>query len=159
MTPFGYPGYQVKVPVEAADALARRMATASPSDLITPRWHVVVQGGSLWRIARNMNISRVDLASANRLSSARLRIGQRLLIPGGAEARPTPSSPERASGPRPTVTGAELTPQRRTYQVQVGDTLYGIARLFRTTVASLKVWNQLRSNLIKPGDRLTILSR
>ena len=83
MTPFGYPGYQVKVPVEAADALARRMATASPSDLITPRWHVVVQGESLWRIARNMNISRVDLASANRLSSARLRIGQRLLIPRG----------------------------------------------------------------------------
>ena len=57
------------------------------------------------------------------------------------------------------MTGAELTPQRRTYKVQVGDTLYGIARLFRTTVASLKVWNQLRSNLIKPEDRLTILSR
>ena len=45
---------------------------------------------------------------------------------------------------------------RRVYRVRRGDTLSSIARLFRTTVASLKRWNALRSNLINPGQRLTV---
>lgn len=160
MTPFGHPDYELKVPTASADVLSRRVAAAAPSDLITPRWHVVGQGESLWRIARAMNISRVDLAAANRLSpSARLRIGQRLLIPGGPEAPRVVDA--EVNGPQTSGSPGFTAPasQNGTYRVQAGDTLFRIARLFRTTVDSLKRWNRLRSNLIKPGDRLTILGR
>jgi LysM repeat protein len=40
--------------------------------------------------------------------------------------------------------------------VKRGDTLFGIARLFDTTVEKIKSWNRLRTNRIAPGDRLTI---
>ena len=41
-----------------------------------------------------------------------------------------------------------------------GDTLFSIARLYNTTVASLKSWNTrtIRGNRINIGDRLTIFA-
>jgi LysM repeat protein len=43
-----------------------------------------------------------------------------------------------------------------TYRVKSGDTLFGIAKLFDTTVAKIKSLNRLRSNRIQPGTRLKI---
>jgi LysM repeat protein len=44
------------------------------------------------------------------------------------------------------------------YQVKRGDTLASIARVFKTTVASLKKWNGLSGNVIRAGERLTIFT-
>jgi LysM repeat protein len=44
------------------------------------------------------------------------------------------------------------------HRVKRGDTLFSIARLYRTTVAAIKDWNRLRSNLILVGQRLTIFN-
>ena len=45
-----------------------------------------------------------------------------------------------------------------TYRVKRGDTLYGIAQLFDTTVARIKSLNRLQSSQITPGTRLKIAS-
>ena len=45
-----------------------------------------------------------------------------------------------------------------TYQVKKGDTLSSVARLYRTTVQSLKVWNRLSGDRLMPGARLTIFA-
>ncbi|MGH8761089.1 MAG: LysM peptidoglycan-binding domain-containing protein, partial [Burkholderiales bacterium] len=45
---------------------------------------------------------------------------------------------------------------RMVYRVKSGDSLYSIARANRTTVAALKDWNRLRSNQIRPGQRLIV---
>ncbi len=42
------------------------------------------------------------------------------------------------------------------YRVRKGDSLYSIARKFRTSVRKIKRVNKLRSNLIRPGKRLLI---
>jgi LysM repeat protein len=42
------------------------------------------------------------------------------------------------------------------YQVKRGDTLASIARLFRTTVASLRTWNSIPGSSIRAGERLTV---
>jgi len=42
------------------------------------------------------------------------------------------------------------------YRVKKGDSLYSIARKFRTSVKKIKRVNKLRSNLIRPGKRLLI---
>jgi membrane-bound lytic murein transglycosylase D len=44
------------------------------------------------------------------------------------------------------------------YRVKRGDTLSSIARVFQTTVASLKKWNDLPGNTVKIGQRLTIMT-
>jgi membrane-bound lytic murein transglycosylase D len=42
------------------------------------------------------------------------------------------------------------------YRVKKGDTLASIARVFSTSVASIKSWNRLASTQIRVGERLTI---
>ncbi len=42
------------------------------------------------------------------------------------------------------------------YEVKPGDTLYGIAKKFHTTIDFIKLRNHLTSDLIKPGQRLSI---
>lgn len=43
-----------------------------------------------------------------------------------------------------------------TYKVKKGDTLYRISLAHKTTVANLKAWNNLKSNLIYPNQKLAI---
>ena len=153
MTPFKLANYAIKVPVGTEGAFRQRLAAAPPEELVAPRWYTVKQGDSLWQVARNLGMSRVDLAASNRLSAnAHLSIGQRLLIPTGP-GRPTRVSTLDAGvvDDRTSTEGGRLV-----YSVRRCDTLFAIARFFETTVASLKNLNRLRSNLIKPGDRLTI---
>jgi membrane-bound lytic murein transglycosylase D len=47
---------------------------------------------------------------------------------------------------------------RITYRIKPGDALGRIAQKHNTTVANLKKWNGLTSNVIKPGQQLTIYS-
>jgi len=45
---------------------------------------------------------------------------------------------------------------QKTYTVQAGDTLSAIAQAFEVTVADLKKTNSLNSDIIRPGQELTI---
>jgi LysM repeat protein len=46
---------------------------------------------------------------------------------------------------------------RTIYHVKRGDTLASIARLFQTTVASIKTWNpRLDGDQVAAGQRLTV---
>ena len=45
-----------------------------------------------------------------------------------------------------------------TYKVKKGDTLYKISQMHNTTVAKLKSWNNLKSDLIHPNQKLSIVS-
>jgi membrane-bound lytic murein transglycosylase D len=71
------------------------------------------------------------------------------------ERRPT-ADVAAISNPAPEA--APATAASLTYRVKRGDTLFSIAKLFRTSVASLKTWNGLRTNSIKVGQRLTIFT-
>jgi membrane-bound lytic murein transglycosylase D len=58
-----------------------------------------------------------------------------------------------------TVPKPEKTAQSKLiYRVKRGDTLFSIAKLYRTTVTSLKQWNRIRGNAIQVGQRLTIFT-
>jgi LysM repeat protein len=69
-------------------------------------------------------------------------------------AAPTPAlKPQSAARAQAETKVASKTV---TYRVKSGDTLFGIAQLFDTTVAKIKSLNRLTSNRIKPGLRLKI---
>jgi 3D (Asp-Asp-Asp) domain-containing protein len=46
--------------------------------------------------------------------------------------------------------------QAKTIEVKKGDTLWEISHVHKTTVLKLKEWNHLQSDLIHPGDVLTV---
>jgi membrane-bound lytic murein transglycosylase D len=176
-TPVKDSGYELKLPVGTAEAFNLRLASASPDELVALKWYTVRKGESLATIARKLGVSRLDLAEANGLSTrSRVRTGQSLVIPRApatllASAR-TPAAPTAVAsrafeGTAPVVdapraasvtrTSAAVEQTRTvTYRVKRGDTLFGIARLFDTTVDKIKTWNRLRTNRITPGLRLTI---
>lgn len=100
--------------------------------------YTVVQGDSLWSIAKKFNISVEELKSANNLSSNLLQVGQRLRIP------------------------VEEKPEEGEYIVYIvvpGDSLYSIARTYNTTVQDLVSYNNLATTNLSIGQQLLIPSK
>jgi membrane-bound lytic murein transglycosylase D len=186
-TPLRYPEYEIKVPVGTAGLLTERIQSTSPDEFVSLNWYSVRKGESLSTIAKKLRVSRTDLAEANNLTTrSRVKIGQELVIPRAPTAalsarvdrtappneviaaapisgvgEPTPDT-KKTTPPEAVVAtngGADTELAKVVYRVKRGDTLFSIARLFKTTVAALKSWNRLRSNIITPGDRLTIFSK
>jgi membrane-bound lytic murein transglycosylase D len=170
-TPVRATEYELKVPDGTGDILREHLAEVGADDLAPLNWYVVKKGETLLSIAKKLKVNRVDLAEANYLTSrSRLATGQQLIIPRA----PTLLLASLSDNPAPVVDGRPATdvvaasntapevtptsPASLVYRVKRGDTLFSIAKLFRTTVASLKSWNGLRNNSIKVGQRLTIFT-
>ncbi|HEY3381432.1 MAG TPA: LysM peptidoglycan-binding domain-containing protein [Vicinamibacterales bacterium] len=170
-TPVRYPDYEVKVPRGTAGTVEERLAELAPTDLAALKRYTVKKGETLVSIANKLRVSRVDLADANYLSTkARVSPGQNLIIPveptlllAGRPDRPAPLAESRpaASSERlvlQTPSGDLSERVRLVYRVKSGDTLYSVARVYQTSVASLKQWNSLRDDRLVPGARLTIFA-
>ena len=175
-TPVRATDYQLTVPEGTAEIIRAQLDQTDPTDLAPLNWHVVKKGETLQTIARNLKVNRIDLAEANYLSTrARVNSGQRLIIPRPPTmllaARPDNPPPVTESRSLDVVTASNTAPraQQQTprpsqaatvvYRVKRGDTLFSIARVYRTTVAAIKGWNKLRTNSIQAGQRLTIFPR
>jgi len=110
------------------------------------RQYVVVKGDSFYKIAKANNISMKALADANPgVNSAKLKVGQALQIPVGAE----PATASSASAT--THASATVSASSSRYVVKAGDTLDRIARAHRTTVKAIKMANGLTSDRITVG--------
>ena len=154
-TPVGSAAYELKVPAGAHDLVRTRLVEATSSELVTLRWHTVTRGESLGSIARQLGVRRGDLAEANdmRMNDI-LHVGQQLIVP----REPTVLLSAKGEEPdvSPAETGSGSASVRVSYHVKRGDTLFSIARAFRTSVSLLRTWNGIRGSRIIAGDRLTI---
>jgi membrane-bound lytic murein transglycosylase D len=173
-TPIRAKDYELKVPEGTAEVVRARLAEEGDSSNLT--WHTVRKGETLLSIARKLKVNRADLAEANYLSvKSRVTPGQQLIVPRAptlllAARTDNPPPPVETKRTDPVLTASVSVPARVSetpaaqsqskvvYRVKKGDTLASIARIFQTTVASLKKWNSLRSNSLRIGQRLTILS-
>jgi membrane-bound lytic murein transglycosylase D len=167
-TPVKDTGYELKVPAGTAALVEARLQDAPATDLASLKYYVVKKGDTLALVARKLHVSRADLAEANYLSlTSRVAPGQKLMVPVEATvlmaARTDRTIP--ATEARATVTQSGQLAQaaansnrvKATYQVKRGDTLASIARLFKTTVASVKTWNpRIPGDRVTAGQRLTI---
>ncbi|MEP7308648.1 MAG: LysM peptidoglycan-binding domain-containing protein [Acidobacteriota bacterium] len=166
-TPLKDSSYELKVPAGTGELVTARLQDAPPLELVSLQWYTVKKGETLLAVARKLGVAQSDLAEANELkSNARLAAGQKLLVPREATvlmaARTERTVPVADS--RPISTQAPLLAQNSTnsnrvkvsYLVREGDTLSSIAKIFRTSVASLQTWNRIQGSFIATGDRLTI---
>jgi N-acetylmuramoyl-L-alanine amidase len=125
------PGARPRVPAtpRATPAAARVPSRSAPMH------HTVGRGETLSGLATRYGVDQGDLARANGLGLwARLKVGQRLTIPGAAPPAPT-----------------------RKITVTRGQTLSGLAQRYRVSQAELARMNGLRTGArLLVGQRLTV---
>lgn len=109
--------------------------------------YVVAKGDSFSTIAKKMGVSVKAIEQANPgVNSSRLQIGQKLQIPA-------------ASVPSATTTVNGVSPANgdgTTYVVKTGDMLEIIARRYGTTAKEIMRLNNLKTTMIKPGQKLKV---
>lgn len=115
-----------------------------PSSPVQADRHIVQKGETLFFIARKYNLNVDDLRQWNKLSENDvLNPGQSIYLKNN---QPTHDN-AMASGP------AEII-----YIVQTEDTLYGIARKHNVSIKQIMEWNNKEDFVIKPGERLKIIT-
>ena len=123
---------------DLAEAVTKAIVEYAGGTYIAPsgsNYYTVKSGDSLWSISKKFGITVDELKQANNLTSNLLSIGQNLLIPT-----------------------KESETSTNEYTVQKGDTLYGIANKFNTTVDNLKSLNNLTTDSLSIGEVLKIPS-
>lgn len=139
---------EVRVPRGRGDRFAVAYAEIPASERVTWLVHTVTRGQTLSHIAVRYGTTVTAIRAANRnVNPRRLQIGQRLVVPRAAWT---------GSGLAAASTALSSRQRPLTVTVRRGDTLWTIARRYRTTTNELKAINQLRTDLIRPGDRLTV---
>lgn len=150
--------YSVAVPVEH-----RQTFLAALQKVKTVQYaggsHTVRRGETIASISGKYRVKQDELMRINGIRSPRsLQVGQRLKLPGGAEAVSevvASNEPAQAVGGAPSKSDAPE--HARTYRVRAGDTLFDIARANRVSVSELQRWNQLGRNArIQVGRTLYI---
>ncbi len=143
--------HDLKVPMGTAAAIEAKIAAADPSLFASFKFYSVKRGDSITSIARQFKVTTAELRTANDLrSTTRVRSGQTLMIP---QQRASALPPRPAAS---TASSSASAASAQTYRVRPGDTLSSIARHFDTTVTDLKRINQLSSDTIVVGDKLTV---
>ncbi len=101
--------------------------------------HILKKGETLYSVSRTYGVSFSAIAKANNIADAdKVRIGQKLIIPGTGGAPKSAAAAEK-------------------HTVKKGETLFGIARQYGLTVSELRAFNGLSDKtVIKPGDLLAV---
>ncbi len=146
-TPPVYSKYTLKIPKRTSDAFwagYEKLPKRQRSRVVT---HRIRYGETLSSIASRYGSSVKAIMSANGLRTTRIRAGRRLMIPVLAK-RTRKSSTSSA----PKLEWSETV----THRVRAGDTLYGIAQKYGSSIRAIKQANGLKSSRIKPGQKLIV---
>lgn len=130
---------------DIAAELANAKLQLSPTTTWRRVTYRVRSGDTLSSIARRWRITMKSIVTANRLRSDRLRVGQRLVLT-------VPNVPRQAIA----STQRSESSQHVIHRVRSGETLSTIASRYGVSISQLKMTNRIRTNLIRPGQRLRI---
>jgi LysM repeat protein len=122
--------------------------------------HTVVAKESFSSIGRLYNINPRELAALNKLDYEKgLALGQVLKVPVVAKPKvekvvPTVVTKEKEVASQKVDMSKELEPTMHT--IAAKETLYGLSKLYNTTVADIKKWNNITADGLKDGDQIIV---
>jgi murein DD-endopeptidase MepM/ murein hydrolase activator NlpD len=109
------PGQQLIIPHQMATAaapasIAPKTAVAAPAVTAPPSVHVVNRGDTLMSIAHRNHVPVAELAKVNGLdANAKLKLGQKINIPGAKSAAAAAAAPPQVAGAQPGAVAAPAT--------------------------------------------------
>lgn len=126
-------GQKLKIPGQRVTQSSRNVAQKSSSRKGFKSQYVVKSGDTLSGISQKTGVSVARLKTLNGLKKNNMiRVGQKL----------------------------KLKPIRKTYvhAVKPGESLWALAKKYKVSVGEIKKWNQLKSNQLKPNQKIKIYS-
>lgn len=108
--------------------------------------YVVKSGDNLYGISLKFNCTVEDLKAWNKLKGDGIFPGDTLIVRGKPTAKQANTESKTEAAPKGFVF----------YTVKQGDSLFDIAKSYKTTIDSLVKWNGLKDTKIKAGDKLKI---
>ncbi len=108
--------------------------------------HIVRSGESLGLIARHFHVYVSQIKRWNRLRSSRIYIGQKLIVYSLGSNRYYAKKSLPLSRSR----------TKSLHTIRAGENLGLLAKRYKCSVTDLKEWNNLRSSLIHPGQKLYV---
>jgi len=174
--------FTLRLPKGSKDQFATNFEKVGPEERLRFTQHKVEKGEPLAKIARAYGVSEAAIMRTNGLKSYRqVKVGKVIVIPvgkasrgllagaqledrrgrGGAQARtPVQKSVAAATAAAVRAKDAELASiKHAVYVVRPGDTLWGIAARFSTTVGRIKRLNGMsgrRARGLQAGQRLSV---
>lgn len=137
------------------EAPATAPVAQPPSTVTTEvKYHTVVSGDSLSKIAILYKISLSDLRKWNNQTSDLIYPGQKFVVSAPSSSTNTTTTPPAPT--TPVATNPPITTTGSEYIVKSGDYLGKIASQFGTTVQELKSLNGLSSDIIYVGQKLLV---
>ncbi len=157
----------------AANSAAHQNGQLARSENV---YHKVKAGETLGKIASSYNTTVANIQSLNNLSSTNIKIGENLIV---ARKQVEESSDNQLAevsadkeGTENADTVAEYTASEQNkdsasvkvitktsnkyHQVKSGETLGGIAERYKTSVSSIRSWNNIQGNIIRTGQKLVV---
>jgi len=138
----------------------RGFVVASKDNLIL---HRILKGETIGKIAKLYNVPADMIVAWNGLTSIhKIRAGTQLSLyidqPGSKSvARQSPHTITLTGKKKRAVNKVNSVNKIHWYTVKTGDSLWTISRKFNVSTAQIKRWNNLKSNLIRPGNRLKMI--
>lgn len=105
--------------------------------------HTVQKGETLGHISMKYNVPVDDLKEWNKLNNSNIKVGQQLVVSSSGQSASI-SSQQKSSG--------------KIHMVKEGESLWTIARIYKVLVADIMNWNNLKSDRVKIGQKLSILN-
>lgn len=140
--------HQLVLPLEVVDSFRDKLEQTPVERFMQWQHYQVKSGDNLGSIAKRYHTTVANLTRLNNLSSTRLSIGQKLLIPRSHDT----TEPLISEVSQATANQAKVT-----HVVQRGDTLWDISRKYDVTIAQLRNWNNLSNTaLLREGQQLTL---
>lgn len=134
-----------------AVSLASLICAGFSADADAKTVHTVQKGDTLQKISKRYHVSIPDLKSANNLSSVKLALGDKIVIPEKGAA-----ASSQAATARKEKSALKANAEKSTHTVKKGDTVASIARLHGMSEAELKAANGLKTAKLKIGQQLTV---
>ncbi|WP_300488687.1 lytic transglycosylase domain-containing protein [Flavobacterium sp.] len=124
------------------------------------KYYTVKRGDNLSEISSKNNVTVAELKKWNKLKKNTVNAGQKLKIEFETNVMVADRSAAKKKTAEPKVTEPKIVEPKAIendlYVVQKGDNLTAIAEKNKVTIDQLKEWNNIESNEIKIGQKLTI---
>lgn len=164
LTPRSINDYQIKIPVGYAAVFEESFSKIKPEDRIKNLYYTIKRGDTLSSISKKFRVPVDEIRLINNIKSSRaLKTGSVLVVPvthGASIQNMIAETEDSFKAKKSHYSDSPLKfnkGEKIDYSVRYGDTLYVIARKFKTDIASICAWNKIDpGQTLKKGTKLTL---